>query len=327
MTDTPSTPPTQPPPAPPAAPAPTRASAPSLQDRLVAAGFGAGWALVPHLPERLVARAFDAAADRLWRRRGPSVRRLEANLARVRGTSADDPAVRELSRAGMRSYFRYFHEVFRLPSVPKAEILARTHVTGAERIFENLERGRGVVLALPHMGNWDQAGAWLIGSGHPFTTVAERLRPESLFRRYTAFREGLGMEVLPLTGGDGQNFGTLAQRLRAGRAVALPAERDLTAKGIEVSFFGAATRMPAGPGLLAVHTGAALLPVITYFHGRDWGLEIHEEIEVPAEGTRQEKAAAVTQSLAAVFEKGIAEHPEDWHMLQRLWLEDLEPRP
>ncbi|GIH94356.1 phosphatidylinositol mannoside acyltransferase [Planobispora siamensis] len=301
---------------------------PSLQDRLVAAGFGAGWAIVPHIPERLASRAFDAAADRLWKRRGRSVLRLEANLARVKGTSPEDPAIRELSRRGMRSYFRYFHEVFRLPSIPREEVVARMHVTGAERIFDNLDKGRGVVLALPHMGNWDQAGAWLIGaSGMPFTTVAERLKPESLFRRYTAFREGLGMEVLPLTGGDGHNFGTLAQRLRAGRAVALPAERDLTAKGVEVQFFGAATRMPAGPALLAVHTGAALLPALPYFHGRDWGLDIAEEIEVPAEGTRQEKAAIVLQSLAMAFEKGISEHPEDWHMLQRLWLEDLEPRP
>ncbi|OUC99885.1 phosphatidylinositol mannoside acyltransferase [Streptosporangium minutum] len=299
---------------------------PSLQDRLVAAGFGAGWTLVPRLPERLTAWAFRKAADRLWKRHGGSVRRLEANLARVRGTSPDDPAIRELSREGMRSYFRYFHEVFRLPSMPAEEILSRMKVVGDEQVYDNLAKGRGVVLALPHMGNWDQAGAWFVAKGHPFTTVAERLRPESLFHRYTAFREGLGMEVLPLTGGESHTFGTLAQRLRAGRPVALPAERDLTAKGVEVQFFGSATRMPAGPGLLAVHTGAALIPAILYFEGRDWGLQFHQEIAVPAEGTRKEKVAAVMQDLATVFEKGITEHPEDWHMLQRLWLEDLEPR-
>lgn len=299
---------------------------PSPQDRLVAAGFGAGWAIVPRLPERLTAWGFRVAADRLWRRRGRSVLRLEANLARVKGTSPDDPAVRALSRDGMRSYFRYFHEVFRLPSMPTREIVSRMHVTGDQQIYDNLARGRGVVLALPHMGNWDLAGAWFARTGHPFTTVAERLKPESLFHRYTAFREGLGMEVLPLTGGDGHTFGVLSQRLRAGLPVALPAERDLTARGIEVQFFGEATRMPAGPGLLAVHTGAALIPAILYFQGRDWGLQFHEEIAVPAEGTRKEKVATVMQGLAGVFEKGIAEHPEDWHMLQRLWLEDLEPR-
>ncbi|MFF3443957.1 phosphatidylinositol mannoside acyltransferase [Streptosporangium sp. NPDC002721] len=299
---------------------------PSPQDRLVAAAFGAGWTVVPRLPERLTAWAFRAAADRLWKRRGKSVLRLESNLARVKGTSPGDPAIRALSRDGMRSYFRYFHEVFRLPSIPVEELVSRMRVTGAEPVYDNLAKGRGVVLALPHMGNWDQAGAWFAGTGHPFTTVAERLKPESLFHRYTAFREGLGMEVLPLTGGEGNTFGTLAQRLRAGLPVALPAERDLTANGVEVQFFGAATRMPAGPGLLAVHTGAALIPAIPYFEEDGWGLQFHEEIAVPAEGARKEKVAVVMQSLATVFEKGIAEHPEDWHMLQRLWLEDLEPR-
>lgn len=252
--------------------------------------------------------------------------RLESNLARVTGLEPGGQELGELVRAGMRSYFRYFHEVFRLPSMDRAELVRRTHVIGAEHVHENVAAGRGVVLALPHMGNWDQAGAWLVGVGHPFTTVAERLKPESLFRRYVAFREGLGMEVLPLTGGDGHNFGTLATRVRKGGVVCLPAERDLTKSGVEVSFFGAATKMPAGPPLLAVQTGAALLPAVVYFVGDDWGIHIHPEVPVPAEGTRQEKVAAVAQCLADVFEKGIAEHPEDWHMLQRLWLDDLEPR-
>ncbi|MER6576656.1 phosphatidylinositol mannoside acyltransferase [Nonomuraea sp. NPDC001023] len=295
----------------------------SIGDRIVAAGFAAGWKLVPLLPQRPTAAVFRLLADRVWRKRGKSVRRLESNLARVTGMDAGSAELRELSRAGMRSYFRYFHEVFRLPSIPRPEIVRRTHVIGAEHIHDTLATGRGVVLALPHMGNWDAAGAWLVGVGHPFTTVAERLRPESLFRRYVAFREGLGMEVLPLTGGDGHNFGTLAGRVRRGGVVCLPAERDLTKSGIEVRFFGATTKVPAGPPLLAVQTGAALLPATVYFVGDDWGIHIHEEIPVPAEGTRQEKVAAVAQAMTDVFEKGIAEHPEDWHMLQRLWLEDL----
>ncbi|MEV4109511.1 phosphatidylinositol mannoside acyltransferase [Nonomuraea sp. NPDC049695] len=295
----------------------------SFGDRVVAAGFAAGWKLVPLLPERPTAAVFRFLADRIWRRRGRSVSRLESNLARVTGLDVGSRELRELSRAGMRSYFRYFHEIFRLPSMDVEEIVRRTHVIGAEHVHTTVAAGRGVVLALPHMGNWDQAGAWLVGVGHPFATVAERLKPESLFRRYVAFREGLGMEVLPLTGGDGHNFATLAIRVRRGGVVCLPAERDLTKSGVEVRFFGAATKVPAGPPLLAVQTGAALLPAIVYNVGDDWGIHIHEEIPVPAEGTRQEKVAAVAQALADVFEKGISEHPEDWHMLQRLWLEDL----
>ncbi|WP_049572742.1 phosphatidylinositol mannoside acyltransferase [Nonomuraea sp. SBT364] len=298
---------------------------PSFTDRVVAAGFAAGWTLVPLLPERPTAAVFRFLADRVWSRGGRSVRRLESNLARVTGLAPGSPELRELTRAGMRSYFRYFHEIFRLPSMSAEEIVRRSHTVGAEHVHDTVAAGRGVVLALPHMGNWDQAGAWLVAVGHPFTTVAERLRPESLFRRYVRFREGLGMEVLPLTGGDGHNFGTLATRVRKGGVVCLPAERDLTKSGVEVEFFGATTKMPAGPPLLAVQTGAALLPAILSFEGDDWRIHIHEEIPVPAEGGRKEKVAAVAQSLAEVFEKGIAEHPADWHMLQRLWLEDLRP--
>ncbi|MFI0421944.1 phosphatidylinositol mannoside acyltransferase [Spongiactinospora sp. 9N601] len=298
----------------------------SLTERLVAAGFAAGWTLLPRLPERLTSAAFRMVADQVWRRRGKGVLRLEANLARVTGMAPGSPQMRELSRAGMRSYLRYFHEIFRLPAMSPDEVVARSHVIGLEHVQAAAEAGRGAVLALPHMGNWDQAGAWLAAVGHPFTTVAERLRPESLYLRYTRFREGLGMEVLPLTGGDGHSYATLAQRVRRGGVVCLPAERDLTAKGVEVRFYGEASRVPAGPPLLAVQTRCALLPVILWFEGDDWGIHIHPEVPVPQEGTRQEKVAAVAQSLVDVFEKGIAEHPQDWHMLQRMWLSDLEPR-
>ncbi|MBX6383642.1 MAG: phosphatidylinositol mannoside acyltransferase [Microbispora sp.] len=312
---------------PPGRPAPSGAV--PLADRLIAAAYTVGWAVVRYVPERLAAWFFRALADWLWRRRGTSVRRLEANLARVVGGDPGDPAVRALSRAGMRSYFRYWMESFRFTAYTRERILDGTRITGAEFIFGNLARGRGVVVALPHMGNYDLAGAWLVHMGHRFTTVAERLKPESLFERFVAYRERLGMEVLPLTardGGSAMAFGTLAQRLREGRPVCLPAERDLTASGVEVEFFGARTRMAAGPAALAVQTGAALLPAVLWFEGDGWGIRVYEEIPVPAEGTREEKVGVMTQAVAAVFEKGIAEHPEDWHMLQRLWLDDLEPR-
>ncbi|KAA9374636.1 phosphatidylinositol mannoside acyltransferase [Microbispora cellulosiformans] len=314
------------PPGPP--PRPPRRGGTPLADRAVAAAYAAGWAVVRHVPEGTAAWFFRVLADRLWRRRGRSVRRLEVNLARVVGADPGDPAVRDLSRAGMRSYFRYWMESFRFTAYTRERILDGTRFIGAENIFDNLARGRGVVIALPHMGNYDLGGAWLVHMGHPFTTVAERLKPESLFERFVAYRESLGMEVLPLTakgGGSAMAFGTLAKRLRAGRPVCLPAERDLTERGIEVEFFGARTRMVAGPALLAVQTGAALLPAVLWFEDDGWGIRVHEEVPVPSEGTRQEKVAVMTQAMAAVFEKGIAEHPEDWHMLQRVWLDDAEP--
>ncbi|MFI7101636.1 phosphatidylinositol mannoside acyltransferase [Streptomyces sp. NPDC050161] len=287
--------------------------------------YGLGWSTVKKLPEGVATRLGRRIADTAWKRRGKGVLRLEANLARVI-PDASPQRLAQLSRAGMRSYMRYWMESFRLPAWSKDRIRAGFDPQDVHHLEEGLKSDRGVILALPHMGNYDLAGVWVTTKlGVPFTTVAERLKPESLYDRFVAYREGLGMEVLPHTGGAA--FGTLARRLRSGGLVCLVADRDLSSSGIEVTFFGGAAKMPAGPAMLAVQTGAMLLPVTLWYddtavmRGR-----VHPEIGVPESGTRAEKAAAMTQSLADAFASGIADHPEDWHMLQRLWLADLEPR-
>src|SRR5581483_6033714 len=128
-----------------------------------------------------------------------------------------------------------------------SDVVGRMSVVDEPRLRKAIAQGNGVILALPHMGNWDHAGAWLAGTGVPFTTVAERLNPASLFDRFVAFRESLGMEVVPLTGGTRPPFDLLADRLRAGGVLCLLADRDLTSTGVEVDFFGMPARMPAGP--------------------------------------------------------------------------------
>ncbi|HEY8479321.1 MAG TPA: phosphatidylinositol mannoside acyltransferase [Spirillospora sp.] len=285
------------------------------------AAYAAGWTVVRKMPESVARLAFAVAADHAWHRRGSGVRQLEKNLCRVLGKDAVDDEVRVLSKKVLRSYARYWLEVFRLPEYSRERILGRMRVTGEEKIFENLDAGRGVILALPHMGNYEQAGAWLVHRGYPFTTVAERLRPESLFDRFVAFREGLGMEVLAHKGASA--YGRLARRLRAGRPVCLVVDRDLTDSGVDVEFFGATARMPAVGAALALQTGAALIPVTLWYEGKYWAARVHEEIPVPGEGGRREKIRAMTQELARVFEAGIAAHPEDWHMLQKVWVDDL----
>src|SRR6266540_2724017 len=195
-----------------------------------------------------------------------------------------------------------------------------------ETAFAQMAAGRGVIFALPHMGNWEHAGAWIIARGvGSLTTVAERLRPESLFERFVAFRESLGMEVLALTGSRTNVFAALAQRLRAGKLVCLPCDRDLTASGVEVTFFGERARMAAGPAALAVQTGAALMPVTLWFEGEYWRAHIYGEIPVPESGSRKDKVAAMSQEVANIFEAGIRNHPADWHMLQRVFVADLDP--
>ena len=291
-----------------------------IKDRVTDLGFAAGWGAVKALPEPLVAAAFRAGADRSARRGGKGAARLRANLARVVPADRLD----EVTRAGLRSYARYWQEAFRLPVIGPGTITARTEMHGTDLLDKAIADGRGVVLALPHCGNWDAAGVWLVAHGAPFTTVAERLKPESLFTRFVAYRAGLGMEVLPLTGGERPPSDVLAERLRAGGVVCLLGDRDLTKRGIDVTFFGETARMPAGPALLAATTGAALMPVGLWFTPAGWGVRVHPPVALPGERLR-ERVQAGTQALADVFAADIAARPEDWHMLQRLWVADLDP--
>jgi lauroyl/myristoyl acyltransferase len=230
--------------------------------------------------------------------------------------------------AAMRSYSRYWLETFRLEAMDHAKIVAsfEQNITGVEHLDAGLAKGNGVVLGLSHSGNWDAGGLWLVHHGGSFTTVAERLKPESLFDRFVAYRESIGMEVLPLTGGERPPMTVLAERLRQNKIVALVADRDLSSKGIEVDFFGEPARMPAGPAMLAALTGATLHAVHIRFVGDDgWGASVGPAIPLP-EGRLRDRVQAGTQALADGFAAGIAGKPEDWHMLQRLWLADLEPR-
>ncbi|MGW0178531.1 phosphatidylinositol mannoside acyltransferase [Nocardia sp. NPDC003345] len=287
-----------------------------LSDR----GYAAGWRLVRALPEPAARTLFDRGGDFAARKGGPI--QLRRNLARVLGTTPDEvPA--DLIRASMRSYARYWREAFRLPTMDHAELVAsgRIRVDGREHLDAALARGRGIVFVLPHSGNWDMAGTWLAQNYGTFTTVMERLQPESLFERFVAYRESLGFEVFPLTGGEQPPFATLARRLRENRIVCLMGERDLTGRGVPVTFFGERTWMPAGAAKLAIDTGAALMPVHVWFTadaGREsWVVQTREPLDVSS------GVAAATQDLADCFAEGIAAHPADWHMLQPLWETDL----
>ncbi|OBI33713.1 phosphatidylinositol mannoside acyltransferase, partial [Mycobacterium sp. E1386] len=227
-------------------------------------GYAAGWMAVRAMPEFAARTAFGAGARYAARGGGPD--QLRKNLARVIGVPpAEVPDA--LMRASLASYARYWREAFRLPGMDLRAVARQLDETfkGADNLDAALAKGRGAVCALPHSGNWDMAGVWLAQTRGTFTTVAERLKPESLYRRFIDYRESLGFEVLPLSGGDRPPFEVLCDRLRDNRVVCLMAERDLTRSGVEVEFFGEPTRMPAGPAKLAIETGAALLPSHCWF--------------------------------------------------------------
>lgn len=285
-----------------------------MKDRLVLWAYVAGWTLVKALPERLARRLFDYGATVAFRRNGKGTQRLRTNLARVAPTADLDA----LTLAGLKSYARYWLEMFRLPTMGRERIVTQLTMHNEDGFRRNIAE-TGTVAVLPHMGNWDVAGAWASLTGLKLSTVAERLKPEGLFDRFVEFRESLGMEVIPLTGG-ANPFDTLVERLHPGGLVCLMGDRDLTERGVEVTFFGETTKFPAGPAALALKTGAALMPATLWFAEPGWVVRMHDPIP-------HTDVATMTQAVAAAFEEGIRAHPEDWHMLQRLWLADLPPRP
>jgi KDO2-lipid IV(A) lauroyltransferase len=288
-----------------------------LKDRLVELGFTAGWRLVRAMPRSVAAALFRAGADRASAKRGPAVQRLARNLSCVIG----EPASPELVRQAVRSYARYWMEAFRLPSQSKAQLRDGFRLHDVKLLVEAHEAGTGGVVALPHAGNWDAAGAKVTALGVPVTTVAERLKPEAVYRKFLAYRESLGMKIIPLTGGP-PPMDLLIGAVKQAHIVPLMADRDLSARGVEVSFLGGRTRMPAGPAMLALRTGAPLFVVNMWYEPDMPCGRVIGPLPVPGRevGSLDQRVKVLTQQVADEMARGIAANPADWHMLQKLFL-------
>jgi lauroyl/myristoyl acyltransferase len=298
----------------------------SAADTLVAESLRLGWRVGSRIPEPIADRALGVVASATWRAGGHGVRQLSRNLERA--APALDPAARDaLGRAAVASYLRYWAEAFRLPRWSAEQVRARIVLHDEDRLLQAHAAGRGVVAALPHAGNWDLAGAWACGTGMPVTTVAERLRPESLYDDFVAYRASLGMEIVPLSGA-GSSFRLLIDRLRAGRFVPLLADRDLSRSGVEVPLLGAAARLPSGPARLAQITGAPLLPITCDYSGAEGAAgRMHLRIHAPVRTEPgRDGTLAMTHAVADVFSAAIAAAPADWHMAQPVFVADLAPR-
>lgn len=297
--------------------------------------FMLAWRIVPRLPDRAVRAIFTTVALAAHALRVAGVRQLEANLARVL-PDVDGRALRKLSRAGMRSYMRYYGEAFQLPGLSAEQIAARVRAIGVEPVAAGIEAGRPAVGALTHSGNWDLAGAWFVGRHGPVLTVAETLQPQELFEQFVQFREGIGLRIVPFAKGTGV-FGTLLRGMRQPPSfVPLLADRDLSRDGVEVDVGGHPMRVAPGPAALAVASKAALCSVHIHYErlhgtrrrraGSPWGIviEFSPPIDVP-EGTNEEVVAALTQAWMDHQTDHIRAYPQDWHMLQKVFTADLDP--
>ena len=273
-----------------------------------------GWRIVRALPEKSAYSLFESIGRIVLSRNGARMKRLRSNLQRVVPSYASD-AMDQLMRAAVSSNMRYWCDTFRCSDWSKSRILTTVTVTGEDLLTAPMKDGRGVVVSLPHAGNWDHAGFYFCAMGFPLVAVVERVKPEALFKKFVEYRQNMGMEVLAL---DGRSMGTLMQRAREGALIALVSDRDLSRSGVDVTFFGHPARMPAGAALIAIRTG---IPLITAFVSyTNTGIHIEfNSVAIPSQGTEAERVTTVVQECADLFAKGIAKHPEDWHMLQRIW--------
>jgi KDO2-lipid IV(A) lauroyltransferase len=294
-----------------------------LGESLAAAGYLAGWRIVRAMPKPMAAALFRTAADRGARKNAKGAQQLRVNLRRVVGPTVGEDAMELLVRDGLRSYGRYWMEAFRFPSIPLKTLHDTLDMANPELLDKLHAGGQGVIVALTHSGNWDHAGAWAAYRGMPVVSVQQRLKPEILYDRFVAYRGSIGIDILPLTGGDRSTMDILAERLANGQVVCLLADRDLSSSSIDVDFFGSTARMPPGPARLSVRTGAPLIVAQLWYENGVTAGNLVGPIVPPSDVDERTAVAAMTQQMADAFADSIRAHPADWHMLQKVWSTDM----
>lgn len=287
-----------------------------MRDFFVARAYFFGWSIVRRISEKSAQSLFSNLGRWMYGRNGKSVDRLRSNLSRVFPKLAPKD-LEVLVRKGVLSYMRYWMETFRSPDWDRERILSTVTVSNEHLLLDPIKNHTGVVVSLPHAGNWDHAGSYFCIRGAQLVTVAEVLKPRALFEKFLAYRQAIGMEVLPL---DSRAFPTLMQRARDGKLIALVADRDLSSSGIDVQFFGGVARMPAGPAIVAIRTG---IPLVTAFVSyTETGIHVDlKEIAIPNGVDEAARVKATVQLCADNFAEGIKAFPHDWHMMQRIWVD------
>ena len=276
------------------------------------------WKFIGILPEKIAYALASFVADYAFKKNGKGVKRLRSNYKRVK-PEISDKELNHLTKLGMRSYLRYWFDTFRLNKWSKNRIIETTYVIRENLLRDPIALKKGCIVALPHAGNWDHAAAYFCSTGITLTAVVEKLKPEAIFKKFLDYRSSIGIE--PISHKE-KTIPILLERLRSGKLVALVADRDMSRSGVEVDFLGGVAKMPSGPAILAIESGAPLLTA--YIRYLDKGIQItfDETIKLPVSGTKEEQIKIVTQSIANNFAKRIKDSPVDWHMLQRIWIDE-----
>jgi phosphatidylinositol dimannoside acyltransferase len=248
-------------------------------------------------------------------------RMVERHQRRVHGHGLTKLQAIMLSQRAFESYAKYWIESFKLPNLSEAAVRRRFTIDGWEHVEVGLAAGKGVILSLPHLGNWEWAGRWLADKGIPLTVVVEPIHPPELFEWFRNLRTSFGMTVVPL----GPTVATtVLGALKRNEAVCLMSDRDITGDGQHVTFFGEETTLPSGPATLALRTGAPLIPAAVYMGANAshfaW-VRPPLTCERGSDGLRAD-IQRITQALANELELLIRRSPEQWHLLQPNWPSD-----
>jgi KDO2-lipid IV(A) lauroyltransferase len=290
----------------------------TFRERLAFLGFAAMERLAMSLPEKAGQKLFELAGVAAHLVFDRPRRVVQRNLSQVLGEPPGSPLLDAAAKEVFREYARYWHETFHIRVLSDQEVLKRFRMEGREHIDKAVAAGRGAVLALPHMGNWDVAGHWMHLQGYTLAAVAERLRPRALTDLFYRHRVALGIQIVTL--GDRRAVGEeLTRRLADNQLLALVADRAFGGKGVEVKMFGATRRLPPGPALLSLTTGSPLIPAGVYHSDGGWLCIMRPPLEIERTGDRRADVATLSQMLAGEFERAIAAAPTQWHMLQPAW--------
>ena len=289
-------------------------------------GYRALEATAMALPDPVGHRLFSFAGAVAYRRAERVRAIVAANQAQVLGADVDDELVTVATREAFQLYARYWYDAFRIRAISREEMDSRTVSAGYHNLDAALERGGGAICVLPHMGNWDVAGYHLAMKGYPIAAVAEVLKPARLSEIFMNHRRELGMRIIPLTK-DGHVGQQLKGLLAENWIVALVADRALGGRGVEVEMFGRRRRVPAGPALLSITTGAPICVAPVRTLERGWSVTISEPIPFEKTGDTKRDVVELSRLMAAEFERVIATHPPDWHLFQPGWEDEPAPAP
>lgn len=293
-----------------------------VPDRLLVFGFKACWKTFGFLPTGIRRGIANLVANLVFIKQGAGVRRLIFNVARVISSNPDSAQAKQIARKAMHSYMNYWVDMFAMTRKTDSDVLNAVLVRNDAEFNEIFSKKRGAVLAVTHSGNWDLAGAYIAIRCGGISTVAERLRPVELFDEFTKHRLQRNIEILPHRGGNVPPSVALDERLKSGKLVGLVSDRDMSHHGIEVDFFNHVAKMPIGAAKLAIANSVPLIPAAIFGSDGKTVIEFYPQVDTSSGDPR-----VVTQKLAKVFELMISRHPENWHMLQKIWLDmpkDLE---